>query len=242
LVAIVNRALAKQIFHADNAVAKRFHGPGGSMIEIVGMVEDGKYESPAEASTPAVFVPFLQSYNTTHTLMVRSSLPVEDVVARMREVLRKLDPNLPLFGVGSMTQLLGFAFFPARAAALALSAFGLLAVVLAITGIHGMVSYAVAQRTHEIGIRVAVGASPVHVLRLVLGRTINLLAVGSLIGMVLALASGKLISAIIYEARPSDPRVLAAIFLTIAALGGIASWTPTRRALRIDPTIALRHE
>ncbi|HKD44325.1 MAG TPA: ABC transporter permease [Candidatus Angelobacter sp.] len=242
LVAIVNRALAKQILHVDNAVGKRFHGPGGSMIEIVGMVEDGKYESPAEAPTPAVFVPFLQNYNTTHTLMVRSSLPVEELVARMREVLGKLDPNLPLFSAGSMTQLLGFAFFPARAAALALSAFGLLAVVLAITGIHGMVSYAVAQRTHEIGIRVALGASPVHVVRLVLGRTIHLLAVGSLIGMVLALASGKLVSAIVYEARPSDPRVLAAIFLAIAALGGIASWTPTRRALRIDPTIALRHE
>jgi predicted permease len=242
LVAIVNHALSKQIFRTENVIGKRFHGPGGSWIEIVGIVEDGKYESPAEIPTPAVFVPFLQNYNTTHTLMVRSSLPAQDVAARMREVLRKLDPNLPLFGTGSMTQLLGFAFFPARAAALALSAFGLLAVVLAMTGIHGMVSYAVAQRTHEIGIRVAVGASPAHVLRLVLGRTMNLLVVGSLIGMVLALASGKLLSAIIFEARPSDPEVLTAVFLTIAALGGIASWTPTRRALHIDPTIALRHE
>jgi ABC-type antimicrobial peptide transport system permease subunit len=189
-----------------------------------------------------IFVPFLQSYNTTHTLIVRSSLPEPEMVARMREALHQLDPNLPLYSTGSMTQLVGFAFFPARAATLALSAFGLLAVVLAITGIYGVVSYSVAQRTREIGIRVALGANHSQVLRLALGRTMNLLAIGSLIGLGLAVGSGKLLATIIYKAKPSDPGILIAVFLTIAALGVVSSWTPTRRALRIDPTIALRQE
>lgn len=241
-VAIVNHALSRQIFHTENAIGKRFHGPGGAMVEIVGMAEDGKYESPVESPAPALFVPFLQSYNTTHTLIVRSSIPEQEMVANMREALRALDPNLPLFGTGSMTQLLGFAFFPARAATLALSGFGVLAIVLAITGIHGLVSYAVAQRTHEIGIRVALGASRGQVLRLVLGRTMTLLASGSLAGVVLALGSGKLLSAIVYQVKPSDPIILGAVFMTIAALGIISTWTPARKALRVDPTIALRHE
>lgn len=242
-VAVINRTFAAHILHSDNAIGKRFRqGPRGPLVEVVGIVEDGKYESLTEAAKPALFVPMLQSYNTTHTLIARSSLPEQEMVARMRESLSKLDPHLPLFGTGSLNQMLGFALLPMRAAAIALSAFGLLAIVLAVTGIYGMVSYSVAQRTHEIGIRVAVGAGSAQVVRLVLGRTLKLVAAGSVTGLVLALLSGKLLANIVYQVSPSDPVVLATVVITIILLGIASSWAPTRRALRIDPTIALRHE
>lgn len=241
-VAIVNWALAKQILHTDKPLGKRFHAIGPSLWEVVGVAEDGKYESPGEASTPALFIPFLQSYNTTHTLIVRSSLPEQEMAAKIHDALRTLDPSLPLYGTGSLTQLLGFAFFPARAAALALNVFGMLAIVLAATGIYGLISYAVAQRTHEIGIRVAIGATPAQVVRLVMGRTGKLVAAGSAIGIALALASGKVLSAILYQASPGQPGLICAVLFIVVLLGILSSWAPTLRALRIDPASALRRD
>jgi ABC-type antimicrobial peptide transport system permease subunit len=209
---------------------------------VIGMVEDGKYETLTESRRPVVFKPILQSYNTTTTLEVRSSLPEARMVGQIRQAMARLDPNLPIYGAGSLEQLLGFAFFPSRAAALVLSAFGLLAVMLAVTGIHGLVSYAVARRVREIGIRMAVGARPVQVLRLVLGRVMLLLAAGSAFGLVLAIAVGRVLASIVYQASPRDPLALAAVLAAIVLLGLLSSWAPARRALRIEPVIALRHD
>jgi ABC-type antimicrobial peptide transport system permease subunit len=138
--------------------------------------------------------------------------------------------------------MLGLAFFPTRAAAVALSAFGLLAIMLAATGIHGLVSYAVARRIHEIGIRVAVGARPAQVVRLVLGKTLLLVAAGATIGAILAMAAGQILASIVYQASPRDPMVFTAVIATLAFLGLVSCWAPVRRALRVDPVIALRHE
>ena len=154
-----------------------------------------------------------------------------------------LDPDLPLFGVGGLGSLLSFAFLPAHASAIALSAFGILAIMLAITGIYGLVAYSVAQRTHEIGIRVAIGAGPAQVLKLVLGRTFKLLAAGSMIGLLMAMVSTRFMSSVIFGLGTSpDMLTFAAVLLTIGLLGAISIWAPTRCALRIDPTSALRHE
>ena len=175
-------------------------------------------------------------------LEVKWSLPATQMVPQIRQTISRLDPELPLYGVGSLEQMLGFAFFPTRAAATALSAFGILAIMLAATGINGLVSYAVSRRTHEIGIRMAIGARPAEVLRLVLGKTAALLAFGSLVGLTLALAAGRVISSIVYETRPHDPLVLVCVWIGIALLGLFASWAPARRALRVDPMVALRYE
>jgi len=242
-VAVVNVAFGRQVLHSENAVGKRFRqGTQGKPVEIVGVVEDGKYESLTESQAPVVFWPLLQSYNSTTTLEVRSSIPATEMVREMRQVVAGLDPELPLYGTGSLDQMLGFAFFPTRAAAIALSAFGVLAIMLAVTGIHGLVSYAVARRVREIGIRMAVGAGSSQVLRLVLGRIAVLLAIGSAIGLVLALAAGQVLASVVYEASPRDPQILMAVLATIVILGLFSSWTPTRRALRIDPMAALRYE
>lgn len=242
-VAVVNAAFGRQVLHSENPVGKQFRqGTKGALVEIVGVVEDGKYVSPTEAQEAAVFWPMLQQYNGTTTLEVRASIPAAVMVREMRQAVTRLDPELPLYGTGSLEEMLGFAFFPAHAAAIALSAFGLLAIMLAVTGIHGLVSYAVARRVREIGIRMAIGARPSQVLRLVLGRTGVLLGIGSLLGLALALAAGQVLASIVYGASARDPRILLAVASTIALLGLLSSWAPTRRALRTDPMSALRYE
>src|SRR5882762_632037 len=242
-VAIVNLAFAKRVLHTDNAVGKRFRGGVmGPFAEVIGVVEDGKYGSLTESQEPAVFWSILQSYNSTTTLEVKSSLSATQMVSEIRQAIARLDPELPLYGVGSLEHMLGFAFFPTRAAAIALSAFGILAIMLAATGIHGLVAYAVSRRTHEIGIRMAVGARPVQVLRLVLGKTAALLVFGSLVGLTLALAVGQVISSIVYETQPRDPVVMVSVWVAIALLGLFASWAPARQAMRVDPMVALRYE
>ncbi|HKS83716.1 MAG TPA: ABC transporter permease [Candidatus Acidoferrales bacterium] len=242
-VAIVNAEFGKQILHSDEPLGKRFRqGPKGKLIEIVGVVETGKYESPTEAAEPALFFPEQQRYNTTTTLLVRSSLPSAPMTKAMQSAVARLDPELSLYGSGSMEQMLGFAFFPSRAAAVALSAFGVLAIMLAATSIYGLVSYGVARRVREIGIRVAVGALPHQVLRLVLGRTLGLLLAGCVAGSVLALAAGKLLASVVYGASPRDLGLLAFVWAATIVIGILSSWAPTWRALRIDPMTALRTE
>lgn len=242
-VAIVNQAFGKQVMKTDQPVGKYFRfGTGGPRIEVIGLVEDGKYESLTEAEQPAAFRSILQQYNTTNTLLVRSSLPEAQVVEQMRKVMTQLDPHLPLYGTVSLRKMLGFAFFPSHAAAIALSAFGLLAIMLAATGIYGLVSYSVARRVKEIGIRVALGARPIQVVKTVLGRSLVLLLIGGAIGLGLALAAGQVFASIVYHASPHDPLVLAAVIMTLSVIGLLASWVPTRRALRIQPTVALRQE
>jgi predicted permease len=242
-VAIVNVAFAKRVLHAESAVGMHFRrGLRGPLAEVVGIVEDGKYESLTESLQPVVFWSILQSYNSTTTLEVRSSRPPTEMVREIRGAISRLDPELPLYGTGSLEQMLGFAFFPTRAAAIALSAFGLLAIMLAATGVYGLMSYAVSRRTNEIGVRMALGAHPVHVLRLVLGKTTLLLAFGSVIGLILALAIGRVVASIVYQAQLHDPVVMMTVLATIALVGLFSSWSPVRRAMRVDPMVALRYE
>jgi hypothetical protein len=243
-VAIVNQTFARRVFGTTNAVGRRFHagGAGSPLVEVVGLVEDGKYVSLTESPALALFRPILQQPNGTAVLVVRSALPAGEAAFQLRQVLAGLDPRLPSYGVGSLTQMLGLAFFPARAATVALGAFGLLAIMLAATGIYGLAAYAVSRRTREIGIRVAVGARPWQVLRFVLGRIAVLLAAGSAVGLGLGLAASRVLSSIVYQASPRDPLILVAAALTMLSIGLAAASSPARRALDVDPVAALRRE
>ena len=242
-VAVVNRTFARTIMRANDPIGRHFaYGWRGEPMEIVGVVEDGKYESLTEPPKPAVFEPILQTYNATTTMLVRSSQPPELMVAGIRQAIGKLDPSLPLYQSGTVDQMLGFALFPSQAAAVALTAFGVLAIVLSATGIHGLVTYAVSRRQREIGIRVAIGATTGNVLRVVLGRLAILLGIGALVGLALAIAAGSGLSAIVYQASPHDPWVLGAVVAVFLAIGGLSSWGPARRALRVEPMRALRPE
>jgi len=242
-VAIVNVAFAKRVLHTENAVGQRFRG-GRSwpFTEVIGVVEDGKYQTLTESQQPVAFWSILQSYNSTTNLEVRSSLPPTQMLGEIRQAIARLDPQLPLYGTGPLEEMLGVAFLPTRAAAVALSFFGVLAIVLAATGIHGLAAYAVSRRTREIGLRMALGAQPLQVLRLVLGKTTLLLALGSVVGLTLALAAGQVIASVVYGAHSRDPLVLLSVWASIALIAFSAAWSPARRATRVDPLVALRYE
>jgi predicted permease len=242
-VAIVNAAFAKQVMHTENPIGQRFRGGrGGPFTEVIGVVEDGKYESLTESRQPVVFWSILQSYNSTTTFEVRSSVASTQMVGEIRQAIARLDPELPLYGVGPLEKMLGLAFLPTQAAAVALSSFGVLAIILAATGIHGLAAYAVARRTREIGVRMALGAHPIQVLRLVLGKTTWLLFLGSVVGLTQALATGQVIASVVYGAQPRDPLVILSVWAGIALIAFSAAWSPARRATRVDPLVALRYE
>jgi predicted permease len=239
-VAVINEAFALQILRAHDVVGRHFrYGSQGPLIEVVGMVETGKYQSLTEAETAVVFEPILQAYNTTTVMLVRSSRPTGEIAVEIRGVINSIDASLPLFGVRSMEEMLGFVLLPMRVAAIALGAFGLLAVMLAATGIHGVVSYAVARRRREIAIRVAVGATRRSILQLVLRRVATLIAVGALLGLPLAVATAGLLGSIVYRGSVNDTATLSSVALIVGIVGLLASWLPARRALRLDPAAAL---
>jgi predicted permease len=242
-VAIVNQAFVQQIMQVPEPIGKTFrYGPKTDPIRIVGVVADGKYVSLTEAPRPALFRPILQQYNSTTTIVVRSQLPASALVEQLRKQIAALDPRLPVYGAGGLTDMLGFALFPMHAAAIALSAFGLLALILAVTGIHGLVAYAVARRTRELGIRIALGARSSQVLRLVLGKLAWLVLAGIVVGLGLSLAAGRALSSIIYGTSTGDPVLLAMVLGLVLLAAAASSWRPALRALRTEPTTALRYE
>ena len=242
-VAVVNATFARRVFGTADALSRKFHnGRGSPPIEVVGIVEDGKYTSLTEAPRAAVFWPVTQAYNSTTTLIVRAEREPDALVGEVRRAIAALDPGLPVYGAATLEQMLGFVLFPSRAAALALSVFGVLSLTIVATGVYGLVSYAVARRQREIGIRIAIGASRAQVLRLVLGRLAMSIALGGVAGLALALLAGPVLANVVYLTSPRDPAVLGGVTLVLAIVGIVACWAPARRAIRVEPTAALRAE
>jgi predicted permease len=231
-VAVVNVAFARAILHTTTPVGRRFDYRRGARVEIVGLVEDGKYRSLSETARPAIFWSILQAPNATTTLIVRSSLPEENVVRQVQSTLAGLDSSVVIYGAGSLTDMLRFVLLPSRAAAIALGVFGLLAMTLAAVGLHGVVAYAVSRRRHELGIRIAIGAGPAAILRLVLGRMGWLIGLGAAAGLALVFAGADLLQAIVLQASPRDPQLVGAVVASIVLLAMAACWSPARRALR----------
>lgn len=241
LVALVNAAFVRQFLGGQNPIGKRFrHGTKDKWIQIVGLIEDGKYRTLGEAPFPTVFEDLEQHWMPGQTLVVRSRLSDAEAVSLLRRSVRELDPSLTVFDEGSLGSALGLALFPARLAAVVLAAFGLLAVVLAATGIYGIMAYAVSQRTREIGIRMALGAAPAQVATAVLKRTAMLLAVGIAMGFAAAWAAGKFFSQILYGISAHDPWTYLCAVGFITAIALLACWAPARRAITLDPLTALR--
>ena len=244
LVAIINQALARRLFPNENALGKRFRQgrENGDWLQIIGIVQDGKYQSMNDESEPAMFWPRAQRYSSFTTVVARSSLPADDVVRRIQQIVLSLDPTLPFFQAGSLEEHLSLPLMPARIAAIMLGGFGVLAVILTATGVYGMLAYAISRRTREIGIRVAIGASKSNVLSLVLRRALTIVGVASAAGVGLALAAGKFFTPVLYGVSPKDP---SAFLLALGLMGGIgliACYVPARRALRIEAAMALREE
>ncbi len=242
-VAVVNQAFVDRLMHGGNPIGKRFRtSPEGKPTEIVGVAEDGKYFSLAEERSPAYWAPLEIWYSANASLVARTRLSGMQAVRLIEEAARDLDPALPLYSAGTLLERLDLPLFPARMAASALGAFGVLALVLAATGIYGVMAYAISRRTREIGIRMAIGANRSQVLAIVARRALLLFGSGIAAGLVLALAAGRFLEQILYGVRPADPATLAIVLLLMAAIASLACWIPARRAMRINPITALRQE
>jgi predicted permease len=242
-VAIVNHAFARRLLPGEDAIGKRFRfSPRGSWLQIVGIVEDGKYRSLSEGPTPVVFLPMWQGYESLTTIVARSPIPERDLINHLRGAVLALDPGISFYEANSLSEQLGPPLLPARLAASLLSGFGLLALVLAATGVYGAMAYAVARRTREIGIRVAIGALPRQVLTAVFRRMALLAVIGASAGVVIALIGGRFFQPILYGIKASDPWTFVIALVLVGCVTLAACWNPARRALRVDPLTALREE
>jgi predicted permease len=242
-VAMVNEAFVSKLLDGGDGLGKRVRfTQTGTWIEIVGVVENGKYDSLGEEPKPAIFLSLTRVYYPGTTLVARTRLAPSEALRELRRTLLDMDPNLSIYSDMSLEEHLNLPLFPAHVAASALGAFGLLAVVLAATGVYGVMAYAVARRTREIGIRMALGATRGNVLGLVLLRTVSLVAIGTAAGAVVALIAGRFFTPLLYGVSPRDPGAysLAVSLMTLVAL--FACWSPAARAMRIDPMAALREE
>jgi predicted permease len=243
-VVIVNQAFARKIFGSvAKAIGGHFRDGDQKRLEVVGVVEDGKYIALTEETQPAFFRPAAQLATPISGawLVVRSSRTPQQIAGAIHDVLHNLDEALP-FTLMTWDEEQNSALFAARAATLSLGVLGGLGAMLAITGIFGMASYSVGKRLKEMGIRIALGAARMQVLRAALGRAFRLLAFGSIAGLGLGIAATHLLSYIVYQASPRDPVVLAGTVLAMLLLGLLATWAPAQRALSVDPSKLMRED
>jgi predicted permease len=241
-VAVVNETFAARFWPGQDAIGKRLNFfSGAESIEVVGVARDGKYQTLTEAPLPYIFRPFLQDYEEM-TLHVRVAGDASAVIPLVRAEIRALDDQLPILSLANMESETAFATLPQRIAAALLGACSALALLLAAVGLYGVVAYAVSRRTREIGIRMALGAGRGAVVGLVLRSSIRLVAVGLAIGLGLSLVAGRAVQSFLGGVSSTDPITLlvAPLVLIACALG--ATYLPARRAARIAPTEALRHE
>jgi predicted permease len=242
-VAVVNREFARRIFaNRSQAIGADFKMPDGTLIQVVGIVEDGKYTANiAEDSQPAMFLPISQFPASDTCLVVRSGRDPQQLVAAIRSTLRDLDSGLPAF-IQTWNEEMNGALFASRMATVSLGVLGVMGAMLSITGIFGMAAFSVSKRLRELGIRIALGAQRKEVLHAALGRAFKLLAIGSAAGLALGLLATRVLAYIVFQATPRDPLVLAGAVVAMVFLGVVATWIPAQRALSINPLILLREE
>ncbi|HVT99598.1 MAG TPA: ABC transporter permease [Acidobacteriaceae bacterium] len=244
-VSLVNETFARTLFgSAQAAIGRHYAEPGAhnaTLYEIVGVVEDGKYDALTEAQQTAMYWPLAQNNENDVALVVRSKRTPAEIVAALDTMMTKIDPSLPVT-IQSWPDALALVLLPSRVATVALGILGLLAGILAATGIFGMASYAVARRLREMGIRVALGAQRMQVLRAALGRTLLLLGIGSVAGLALGALGTRVLASIVYHATVYDPLVVIGAIGAMVLIGLMAAAVPARRAVSVEPAALLREE
>jgi predicted permease len=244
-VAIVNETLARRFWPDRSAVGQRVRivgessgdGPG---IEIVGVVRDSTYVTVGEAPRPFMYRPLAQAYTPRVTMLVRSADTTASVLSAIRREVRALDPGLAVFGVATMTDAISVSLLPARVAGSLLGALGMVALVLAALGIYGVLSFLVRARTREIGVRVALGATPGALTRLVVRQAMAWTVAGALIGVALAFGLTRFLAGFLYGISPTDAWTFGVVTLLLVMVACIAAVVPAVRATRLDPLVALR--
>lgn len=241
---VINETLATRLWANEDALGKRVSiaGPKGPFLEVVGVARDSKYRTLGETPRPYVYLPLSQSYDPKMTLIVRTTGEPKAITPVVRELIRTLNPNLPIADVQTLREQIELTLLPSRIAAWTLGGFGVLALLLAGIGIYGVVSYGAAQRTREIGVRMALGAKESDVLGLVLWDGLIVIGAGLAIGLLLAAAATRVIASFLYGVGATDPFTFVAVPLLLGAVALVASYIPARRAVKVDPLVALRYE
>ena len=245
-VALISETLARRFFPNQDVLGKQlkfgFPPDGDVAREIVGVVGDVRDISLSEAPGPMMYVPFAQAPFWGGQLVVRSSLSSASAAVSIRKVTHDIDKDLPVTDIATLPETLDASVAQPRFRTLLIGLFGLIALLLAAVGIFGVISYSVSRRTHEIGIRVALGATPASVLRLILGESAKLVLLGLAVGIPVALGLARFLSSLLFEVHPADPLTFFGVAVLLTAVALIACYLPARRAMRVDPMVALRYE
>jgi predicted permease len=240
---IVNEAAAHRYWPGQEAVGKRLkYGNVDQFAEVVGVVRNIRDKGLTVDPRPAIYVPLLQNYTPDMTLHVRTAADAQPMLAELRREVQALDPTLPVFNLMTLSEQKDGSLYSERLAAVLLTLFGLLALLLAAIGLYGVVSYSVTERTRELGIRTALGAQRRDLLKLVVGQGMMLAVIGSVIGVGAAVALTRLIEKLLFGVSPTDPLTFVVIPLLLVGVTLLACWIPARRAAKVDPLVALRHE
>lgn len=245
-VAVINETMVRRFWPGEDAIGKRFYlgqGAQSTPVEIVGIVKDGKYRTLGENPRSYLFMPFAQEYAPQMTLHVHTAPGnAANVVAGLRQEVAAMDATVPLLDVMPLAQAIGYSLLPVKVAATIAGLFGSVGLLLAAIGIYGVVSFSVAQRTKEIGIRMALGAGRRDVFKLVVRQGMTLTLIGIGFGLVGAFASTRIMSSLLFGVSAVDPLTFAAVSVLLAAMALLACYIPARRATRVDPMVALRYE
>ena len=242
-VVIINETAARKYFPNENPLGLRFGQSveQSGQIEIVGVLRDAKYNSVRDDIPPTMYVPHLQGRPAT-VFQVRTAGDPAAAIGAIREAVRQIDPNLPLMDVATQDEEIDKNLQQERVFAQAYAMFGGLAMLLASVGLFGLMSYSVARRTNEIGIRMALGARAGDVLRLVMSESMRLVAIGVAIGLAVAMAAGRLVSSLLFGLGATDATTILVATVVMVAVSALAGYLPARRASRVDPLVALHYE
>jgi predicted permease len=240
-VAVINEAMAKAIWPGQDALGRRFAiVTEPNLLQVVGVVGTTIIGQIGEDPQPVAYLPMRQQYSPFGTLVVRTNSNPEPLIGAVRTQVQQIDKNLAFTNAQTVQQILGQGLWAARMGAALLGLFGALALILASIGIYGVLAYSVAQRTSEIGLRMALGAQPHQVLGLVLKQGMLLALIGAVVGILVALSVARLASGLLYGVSATDPLTYAGITLLLMGVALLACYLPARRATRIDPLLALR--
>jgi predicted permease len=245
-VAVVNETMARTLWPNQDPVGQRFRfGKDGDWIEVIGVVSDGKYVMLAEQPRPYFYLPLSQHYRSPLTVVLRTAGEPASLAVPLQRLIAASDPDLPIFNVRTMDAHIResvFALMPLRIGASMAGVQGAIGVMLAVMGLYAVVSYTVTRRTREIGLRMALGAARGDVMRLVVREGMRLSLAGLAIGVILALGVGFVLSRVLYGVATLDLPVFAIVTALLLTVSTLACYVPARRATRIDPLVALRHE
>ncbi|HEV2287434.1 MAG TPA: ABC transporter permease [Candidatus Acidoferrales bacterium] len=245
-VAIVNEAMAKRFWPHEDAIGMTFSTTDKppKTYHIVGLVKDARYASLFEHDEPYIYVPLAQNYDSFQTLQIRTASGMGSMAAEAQKEIQSLAPALPVFDVQTMDDALGSGqgFLIFRLGAALAAALGLLGLALVLVGVYGVVSYAASQRTHEIGIRMALGAQPAAIRKLIFRQGIILVICGLGVGLLGSLAASRVVGNFLVGVSAVDPAIWGGVAALLAAVTLTACYLPARRAMRVDPMVALRHE